>query len=68
MRTRLREDYHVEVPLYYAGNNTLHLSNNAHSESHADIVAYARISHQVYNKPEDYLLFRDAINSILDSC
>jgi hypothetical protein len=62
MRTRLREDYHVEVPLYYAGNNTLHLSNNAHS------VAFARISHQVYNKPEDYLLFRDAINSILDSC
>ena len=68
MRTRLREDYHVEVPLYYAGKNTLHFSNNGHSESHADIVAYARISHQVYNKLEDYVLFRDAINSILDSC
>lgn len=68
MRTRLREDYHVEVPLYYAGNNPLHLSDNAHSECHSDIVAYARISHQVYNKPEDYLLFRDAIKSIMDRC
>jgi hypothetical protein len=29
------------------------------------VVAYARISHQVYNKLEDYYALRDAVNSIL---
>lgn len=58
MRTRLREEFHVEVPLCYAGD----------SKSHGDgskVVAYARVSHQVYNKLEDYYAFRDAVNMML---
>jgi len=58
MRSRLQEELHVEVPLYYAGES---MSKTDSSK----VVAYARISHQVYNKLEDYYAFRDALNMIL---
>lgn len=58
MRSRLREEFHVEVPLCYAGDSMSHTDSSK-------VVAYARISHQVYNKLEDYYAFRDAVNSIL---
>ncbi|KAG0583214.1 hypothetical protein KC19_3G118400 [Ceratodon purpureus] len=58
MRTRLREEFHVEVPLCYAGDS---MSEKDGSK----VVAYARISHQVYNKLEDYYVFRDAVNMML---
>lgn len=58
MRSRLREEFHVEVPLCYAGDSMSHMDGS-------EVVAYARISHQVYNKPEDYYAFRDAVNMIL---
>ena len=58
MRTRLREEFHVEVPLFYAGGPMSHTDES-------EVVAYARISHQVYNKLEDYYVFRDAVNTML---
>lgn len=54
MRSRLREEFHVEVPLCYVGC----------SLDGSKVVAYARISHQVYNKLEEYYAFRDAVNII----
>lgn len=69
MRTRLREEFHVEVPLCYAGNTPPVPDAIAGSleqrSAQAKVVAYARISHQVYNKPKDYYAFRDAVNMIL---
>lgn len=58
MRSRLREEFRVEVPLCYSGHSMLHVDS-------FNVVAYARISHQVYNKLEDYYTLRDAVNSIL---
>lgn len=61
MRSRLRDEFHVEVPLFYAGESVSYMNSSKH-------LAYARISHQVYNKLEDYYAFRDAVNSIVDEC
>ncbi|KAI4378076.1 hypothetical protein MLD38_015613 [Melastoma candidum] len=38
-----------------------------HKEDEADVITgYARISHQVYNKEDDYCRFRDAINKLVN--
>ena len=58
MRTRLREEFRVEVPLCYVGDSMSHKGGSK-------VVAYARISHQVYNQLEDYYAFRDAVNMML---
>ncbi|KAK4779279.1 hypothetical protein SAY86_006807 [Trapa natans] len=56
LRAHLRECYRVEVPIYY----------RSPKEGEIDpITGYARISHQVYNKLEDYERFRDAINKLV---
>ncbi|XP_020209362.1 probable L-cysteine desulfhydrase, chloroplastic [Cajanus cajan] len=53
LRTRLRDDFGVEVPIYFRGGDD------------GSVTAYARISRQVYNKVHDYYKFRDAINQLL---
>ncbi|KAK4781377.1 hypothetical protein SAY86_015479 [Trapa natans] len=56
LRTHLRDCFRVEVPIYY----------RAPKEGEIDpVTGYARISHQVYNKPEDYERFRDAIKKLV---
>ncbi|KAK7278055.1 hypothetical protein RJT34_23077 [Clitoria ternatea] len=56
LRTHLRDHFGVEVPLYF----------RPPKEEEAECVTgYARISHQVYNKVEDYYKFRDAINQLV---
>ncbi|KAJ8771844.1 hypothetical protein K2173_027021 [Erythroxylum novogranatense] len=56
LRTHLRQCFRVEVPIYF----------NPRKHGDVDsITAYARISHQVYNKVEDYYKFRDAINQLV---
>ncbi|CAI9765271.1 unnamed protein product [Fraxinus pennsylvanica] len=56
LRTHLRECFGIEVHMYY----------RAPMEGEVDqITAYARISHQVYNRVEDYHRFRDAVNKLV---
>lgn len=56
LRTRLRDKFFVEVPIYYRRER----------DGEVDpVTGYARISHQIYNKPEDYYMFRDAINQLV---
>jgi hypothetical protein len=56
LRSHLREHFQVEVPIYF----------RAPVDGEVDsITGYARISHQVYNKVEDYYRFRDAVNQLI---
>lgn len=56
LRTHLREKFGVEVPIYFRP------PKNGEVES---VTGYCRISHQVYNKVDDYYKFRDAINQLV---
>ncbi|XP_024186962.1 probable L-cysteine desulfhydrase, chloroplastic [Rosa chinensis] len=56
LRTHLREQFGVEVPIYY---------QMPKHEEVATTTGYARISYQVYNKIDDYYKFRDAINQLV---
>ncbi|KAI8555343.1 hypothetical protein RHMOL_Rhmol05G0167700 [Rhododendron molle] len=56
LRTHLRDSFDVEVPIYYL----------VPKDGEVDpITGYARISHQVYNKVEDYYKFRDAVSKLV---
>lgn len=56
LRIHLRENFSVEVPIYF----------RAPKDGEVNLVTgYARISHQVYNKPDDYYRFRDAIKQLV---
>ncbi|TKY61604.1 L-cysteine desulfhydrase [Spatholobus suberectus] len=56
LRTHLRDAFGVEVPIYYRPPR----------EGEVGLVTgYARISHQVYNKVDDYYKFRDAVNQLV---
>ncbi|KAJ7973206.1 L-cysteine desulfhydrase [Quillaja saponaria] len=56
LRTHLRDNFGIEVPMYY----------RAPKEGEVGaITGYARISHQVYNKDNDYYKFRDAVNQLV---
>ncbi|WOL06703.1 hypothetical protein Cni_G15437 [Canna indica] len=56
IRTLLREEYKVEVPIYYQPP-----AQGDKDESGAVITGYVRISHQVYNVEDDYHRLREAI-------
>ncbi|KAM6597692.1 hypothetical protein CsatA_008216 [Cannabis sativa] len=56
LRTYLREEFCVEVPLYYRPPKDGEIGS---------LTGYARISHQVYNKVDDYIKLRDAINKLV---
>ena len=56
LRTHLREKFGVEVPIYYRAPRNGEV---------VSITGYARISHQIYNKFDDYIKFRDAINMLV---
>lgn len=57
LRTRLRDGFGVEVPIYY----------RAPKEGEVEpVTAYARISYQVYNMVDDYYRLRDAINELVE--
>jgi len=65
MRTRLRTEFQVEVPLYYPVEGVDEIfSDHRHSTTKTSSVAYARISHQIYNKLEQYYMLRDAVQAI----
>ncbi|KAF7805022.1 putative L-cysteine desulfhydrase, chloroplastic [Senna tora] len=56
LRTLLRDDFGVEVPIYYRPPKDGEIGS---------LTGYARISYQVYNKVDDYYKFRDAINQLV---
>lgn len=56
LRTHLRGSFGVEVPIYYRPPKDGEIGS---------ITGYARISHQVYNRVDDYYRFRDAINQLV---
>lgn len=58
LRDHLRDSFGIEVPIYYRSPKEGEVG---------PITGYARISHQVYNKEEDYFKFRDAINKLMDN-
>lgn len=55
LRTHLRECFGVEVPIYYRA-----------PKDGDPVTGYARISHQVYNVVDEYYLFRDAVNKLVN--
>ena len=58
LRTHFRDTFGVEVPIYY----------RPPKEGEVGVVTgYARISHQVYNKVDDYYKFRDAVNQLVQN-
>ncbi|XP_057439090.1 probable L-cysteine desulfhydrase, chloroplastic [Lotus japonicus] len=57
LRTHLREAFGVEVPIYYRPPRDGEVE---------PVTGYARISHQVYNKVDDYYKFRDAVIQLVD--
>lgn len=63
LRNHLRNDFAVEVPLYYHG---LKDGEVGVRDGNGITTTYARISHQVYNTVDDYLKFRDAINQLVE--
>lgn len=66
LRSHVRDKYGVEVPIYYrAPKNGESETESEPRDEHGLITGYARISHQVYNRIEDYYKFRDAINRII---
>ncbi|XP_020087118.1 putative L-cysteine desulfhydrase 1 isoform X1 [Ananas comosus] len=61
-RTHLREEFRVEVPIYY---NSRKDGETAAKDENSAVTAYARISHQVYNVEEEYHRLRDAIKKLV---
>lgn len=58
LRTHLRDDFGVEVPIYF---------RPPREDEVGMVTGYARISHQVYNKVDDYYKFRDAVNKLVQN-
>ncbi|KAK7284460.1 hypothetical protein RJT34_19206 [Clitoria ternatea] len=58
LRTHLRDGFGVEVPMYFRPLRDGEVGL---------VTGYARISHQVYNKVDDYYKFRDAVNQLVQS-
>ncbi|KAH9733841.1 putative L-cysteine desulfhydrase [Citrus sinensis] len=57
LSTHLRNNFCVDVRIYYRepGDGMVN-----------PVTGYARISHHVYNKPDDYYKFRDAVNQLVN--
>lgn len=64
VRTMLRKDFQVEVPIYY--NSRRVEGHEISKDRNGDAVTgYVRISHQIYNVKEDYERLRDAVNKLV---
>mgnify|MGYP003702042257 CR=1 FL=1 len=64
MRTMLRKDFMVEVPIYY-NSRRVEAQEMAKDKNGDAVTGYVRISHQVYNVTEDYEKLRDAVNKLV---
>ncbi|XP_065859883.1 L-cysteine desulfhydrase [Euphorbia lathyris] len=63
LRSHLRANYGVEVPIHYQAPRD---DEMVRKDKDGSITAYVRISHQVYNTPEDYYKLLNAINQLLE--
>ncbi|XP_072960612.1 putative L-cysteine desulfhydrase 1 [Typha angustifolia] len=63
LRTYLREEFNVEVPIYY--NPIMEGEAVVKDGSNYSVTGYARISHQVYNVEDEYCKLRDVINKLV---
>ncbi|XP_052193145.1 probable L-cysteine desulfhydrase, chloroplastic [Diospyros lotus] len=57
LRTHLRDCFSVEVPIYYRAPKDGEVN---------PVTGYARISHQIYNKLDDYSRFKEAVNKLVN--
>uniref|UniRef100_J3KYY4 Aminotransferase class V domain-containing protein n=2 Tax=Oryza brachyantha TaxID=4533 RepID=J3KYY4_ORYBR len=65
LRTMLRKQFKVEVPLYY-NSRAAEAPPEMVKDSNGDpVTGYVRISHQVYNVREDYEALRDAVAKLV---
>uniref|UniRef100_A0A0E0JHB8 Aminotransferase class V domain-containing protein n=1 Tax=Oryza punctata TaxID=4537 RepID=A0A0E0JHB8_ORYPU len=64
VRTMLRKDFMVEVPIYY-NSRRVEAQEMAKDKNGDAVTGYVRISHQVYNVTEDYEKLRDAVNKLV---
>ncbi|KAF7029658.1 hypothetical protein CFC21_041347 [Triticum aestivum] len=64
VRTMLRKDFKVEVPIYY-NSRQVKVQEMAKDNSSDPVTGYVRISHQVYNVKEEYERLRDAVNKLV---
>ncbi|TVU21332.1 hypothetical protein EJB05_30960, partial [Eragrostis curvula] len=65
VRTMLRDDYKVEVPIFHnsrRADDEQELGKDANGDQ---VTGYVRISHQVYNVREEYEVLRDAVNKLV---
>lgn len=62
LRRHLRDNHRIEVPIYCKTPKDVELGR----EWSNLVTGYARISHQVYNVPDDYYRLRDVINRFVD--
>ncbi|CAN0897305.1 Probable L-cysteine desulfhydrase, chloroplastic [Linum grandiflorum] len=61
LRVHFRDCFMVEVPIYFNKQQR----SDEKEDGDAVITGYVRISHQVYNKVEDYHKLRDAVNQLV---
>uniref|UniRef100_A0A8I6XDJ9 Aminotransferase class V domain-containing protein n=1 Tax=Hordeum vulgare subsp. vulgare TaxID=112509 RepID=A0A8I6XDJ9_HORVV len=64
VRTMLRKDFKVEVPIYY-NTRQVEVQEIAKDNNSDPVTGYVRISHQVYNVKEEYERLRDAVNKLV---
>lgn len=61
-RSLLRDQFHVEVPVYHQSPKE---GENGAVDRSSSVSGYVRISHQVYNVEDDYFRLRDAIDKLV---
>ncbi|XP_043697048.1 L-cysteine desulfhydrase-like [Telopea speciosissima] len=64
LRAHLRDSFGIEVPIYFQAPKE---GDTGTRDKNDCITGYARISHQIYNREDDYYKFRDAINKLVRS-
>ncbi|KAL5228205.1 hypothetical protein ABZP36_016470 [Zizania latifolia] len=64
VRTMLRKDFMVEVPIYY-NSRRVEAQEIAKDKNGDAVTGYVRISHQIYNVREDYEKLKDAVNKLV---
>ncbi|KAI3832049.1 hypothetical protein MKW92_050148 [Papaver armeniacum] len=60
LRTHLRDKFKIEVPIHFQA-----LKDGENMDNDCGVTGYVRISHQIYNKVDDYYRLRDAINLLI---
>jgi L-cysteine desulfhydrase len=65
LRTMLRKEYKVEVPIFHNSRSMGEEQEMAKDANGDQVTGYVRISHQVYNVREEYEVLRDVVNKLV---